>query len=143
MTAHISFALICQITRAKTVSPRWKFEICNRTKRNEAADGSPEMADKRPETGQGIDALINMLKAQLPRYQEASVKQYRDFVLKNIGLFDVPERGKCNRMAAQLRQVGNRLYLQEKYNDALEKFNESICFAENDSDQLGMGYANR
>ncbi|KAL9702890.1 hypothetical protein quinque_006408 [Culex quinquefasciatus] len=101
------------------------------------------MADKRPETGQGIDALIDKLKAQLPRYQEASVKQYRDFIEKNVGLFDVPERGKCNRKAAQLRQVGNRLYLEEKYNDALEKFNESICFAENDSDQLGMGYANR
>ena len=101
------------------------------------------MNENRPVTGHGIDALIDKLKAQLPRYQEASVKQYRDFILKNAGLFDVPERSKCNRKAVQLRQEGNRLYLEGKYNDALEKFNESICYAVTGSDQLGIGYANR
>lgn len=56
---------------------------------------------------------------------------------------NVAEFCKSNARAAKLRNAGNRLYLEGKYPDALARYNESICFAEVDSDQLSMGFANR
>ncbi|XP_001848113.2 SET and MYND domain-containing protein 4 [Culex quinquefasciatus] len=67
-----------------------------------------------------------------------------NFVLKHEALLtNVPEPVKNNDRAVQLRQQGNRLYQAKRYENALEKYNESICYAEAGSDQLAMGYANR
>ena len=73
----------------------------------------------------------------------ADVTVYRDFVLQHDALLEVPELKKCNRTAVQIREAGNRLFLEKKYDEALEKYNESICYAEFNSEHLGMGYANR
>uniref|UniRef100_A0A1Q3EWI7 MYND-type domain-containing protein n=1 Tax=Culex tarsalis TaxID=7177 RepID=A0A1Q3EWI7_CULTA len=97
--------------------------------------------------GDGFKALFLAMNCESgggPRLGPTSdVTAYRDFVLRNNRLIDVPERGKCNRRAAELRQEGNRLFLGKKFDDALAKFNESICAAEPGSEHLGMGYANR
>ncbi|XP_038112786.1 SET and MYND domain-containing protein 4 [Culex quinquefasciatus] len=98
------------------------------------------MAYERNGVGAGMKALMD----EMPNSLHADVTKYRDFaLLRQAALLDVPERTKCDRRAAQLRQEGNRLYLERLYGDALERYNESICFAERDSDQLGMGFANR
>lgn len=101
--------------------------------------------EERPTVGDGMDALMAKMSVELRNYENATIQQYRDFVLKKevASLLDVPEQTKCNRKAAQMRQEGNRLYLEKLFGAALEKYNESICFAETGSDQLGMGFANR
>lgn len=64
--------------------------------------------------------------------------------VKRYGQLDaVQELGKSNATAVRLRNVANRFYLERKFHDALTCYNESICYAEVDSDQLGIGYANR
>uniref|UniRef100_A0A1Q3F0H3 SET domain-containing protein n=1 Tax=Culex tarsalis TaxID=7177 RepID=A0A1Q3F0H3_CULTA len=73
----------------------------------------------------------------------ADVTVYRDFVLQHDALLEVLELKKCNRTAVQVREAGNQLFLEKKYDEALEKYNESICYAEFNSEHLGMGYANR
>ncbi|XP_058836297.1 SET and MYND domain-containing protein DDB_G0273589-like [Topomyia yanbarensis] len=75
--------------------------------------------------------------------KNADVTAYRNYVLKNGPFIDVPDLPKCNNKAAKVRQVGNRLYLKKDYNEALNKYNESICWAETGSEDLGIGYANR
>lgn len=59
---------------------------------------------------------------------------------------DIPIRkSKDNERSKELRMQGNQYFsLKNKDNfKALELYNESICFAESDSEDLGIGYANR
>lgn len=97
--------------------------------------------------GDGFKALflqMNCESSDGPRLGPSSdLTAYRDFVLRNLRLIDVPEKDKCNKRAAELRQEGNRLFLSRKFDDALAKFNESICVAEPGSEHVGIGYANR
>ena len=43
----------------------------------------------------------------------------------------------------ELRAVGNKFYSERKFLDALIKYNESLCHAPNDSESLGLVYANK
>lgn len=56
---------------------------------------------------------------------------------------DVPERAKSNAKAVAVRQEGNRYYADRVLDEAAEKYNESICWAEPGSEELGIGFANR
>lgn len=81
-----------------------------------------------------------------PHLQNADVVAYRNYVLKNGPFIDetvAPDLLKSNKKAAEVRQVGNRLFLAKDFKEALEKYNESICWAEGNSEDLGIGYANR
>ncbi|XP_019547042.3 SET and MYND domain-containing protein 4 [Aedes albopictus] len=82
-----------------------------------------------------------------PHMQKCDVTAYRNWVLKNGPFIDetvAPDLIKSNKRAADVRQAGNRLYLAKEYTEALEKYNESICWADGpDSEDLGIGYANR
>ena len=51
--------------------------------------------------------------------------------------------GKCGTKSEHLKSEGNRFYLQKRFHDALLKYNESLCFAEAESEILGLSYANR
>lgn len=50
---------------------------------------------------------------------------------------------KSNDKSEALRKEGNELYSQRKFFKALLKYNESLCFAEPGSDNIGHAYANR
>lgn len=52
-------------------------------------------------------------------------------------------RGKCGAQSEKLKSEANRFYIQKKFYDALLKYNESLCFAEAESENLGLAYANR
>lgn len=50
---------------------------------------------------------------------------------------------KSSEKSDRLRDEGNRFYAQKMFYDAMLKYNESLCFAELDSEKLGLAYANR
>lgn len=50
---------------------------------------------------------------------------------------------KSQSKSDNLRKVGNQLYSDRKFNEALLKYNQSMCFAEKSSESLGNAYANR
>lgn len=50
---------------------------------------------------------------------------------------------KCDKKSEKLRTEGNEFYSQKKFHDALTKYNESLCFATNGSENAGLAYANR
>jgi len=50
---------------------------------------------------------------------------------------------KCSEKSAKLRSEGNKLYAEKKFFDALIKYNESLCYVEPGSENLGFAYANR
>src|SRR5690349_19778405 len=50
---------------------------------------------------------------------------------------------KSNDRADVLRAEGNQFYSQKKFHDALLKYNESLCFAEAESENVGFAFANR
>lgn len=50
---------------------------------------------------------------------------------------------KNNLTAKKLRDKGNDLYSKKKYHDAMAYYNQSISYAENDSEALALAYANR
>lgn len=52
-------------------------------------------------------------------------------------------QSKSDARAERLRTEANRLYVQKKFYDALLKYNESLCSAEPESENLGLAYANR
>ncbi|XP_001842438.2 SET and MYND domain-containing protein DDB_G0273589 [Culex quinquefasciatus] len=95
--------------------------------------------------GRGYATLMNQIRSQFGEEfgMLLDVTLYRDYALKQRDIFDIPEQGKCDEVAAKLRQQGNRLYMAKKYEEALKKYNESLCFAEAGSEQVGMGFANR
>lgn len=50
---------------------------------------------------------------------------------------------KSDLLALEYRQKGNRFFAMNKWNEAMEWYNKSLCFAENGSEMLGLAYANR
>lgn len=50
---------------------------------------------------------------------------------------------KDNKISHQNRMKGNEFYRKKQYEQALESYNVGICLAENGSDMLSLGYANR
>jgi len=45
--------------------------------------------------------------------------------------------------STKLREIGNQLYAEKNFFDAVLKYNESLCYAENGSENTGLAYANR
>ncbi|CRL05942.1 CLUMA_CG019001, isoform A [Clunio marinus] len=50
---------------------------------------------------------------------------------------------KSDVKSQQLRTEANRLYVHQKFYDALLKYNESLCAAESESENMGLAFANR
>ena len=50
---------------------------------------------------------------------------------------------KTNLRSDDLRVEGNQFYAQKKFYDALLRYNESLCWAEPESENMGLAYANR
>uniref|UniRef100_A0A1Q3EVT7 SET and MYND domain-containing protein 4 n=1 Tax=Culex tarsalis TaxID=7177 RepID=A0A1Q3EVT7_CULTA len=89
-----------------------------------------------------IDVLLSRMLSEIP--SDADIEAYRDMVLAHEEeVVDVVEIAKSDAKAEQLRKAGNRLYHARKYKEALGKYNEAICYAESDSEQLAICYANR
>lgn len=53
------------------------------------------------------------------------------------------ETTKSNEKSVALRVEGNEFYSRRKFFDALIKYNQSLCFAEFNSENLGLAFANR
>lgn len=50
---------------------------------------------------------------------------------------------KSATRSTKLREEGNKFYSQREFFNAIVKYNESLCFAEHGSENLGLAYANR
>ncbi|KAL7024663.1 hypothetical protein ACKWTF_013150 [Chironomus riparius] len=50
---------------------------------------------------------------------------------------------KSSAKSTKLREIGNKFYADKNFFDAILKYNESLCYAENGSDNMGLAYANR
>jgi len=50
---------------------------------------------------------------------------------------------KSEEAAVASRNAGNKSYIQKKFFDALIKYNESLCYAAEGSENAGLAYANR
>lgn len=50
---------------------------------------------------------------------------------------------KSNERAEKTRNEGNKMFVQKSYFDALLKYNESLCYAEEGSEAIGLAFANR
>ncbi|XP_039451251.1 SET and MYND domain-containing protein DDB_G0273589-like [Culex pipiens pallens] len=89
-------------------------------------------------------AIQDRWNLEMPRHRRnADISVYREFVARYDPLLSTTEVGKDNAKAVYHRKVGNFAYLEKRFDDALWSYNRSICFAENLSEHLGIGYANR
>lgn len=114
----------------------------------EAAVLNPALLEQRERVSKKPMSRYTMdFFRRAPHLQDSDVVNYRNFVVKKgpfINESVAPDPPKNDRKSAEVRQVGNRLYLAKDYPAALEKYNESICWAKGpDSENLGIGYANR
>lgn len=50
---------------------------------------------------------------------------------------------KSMTLSLHSRTVGNEKYSRKDFEGAMQLYNESICYAENDSEYLSLAYANR
>lgn len=50
---------------------------------------------------------------------------------------------KSNNVADKHRNAGNTLFAQKKWFEALEEYNQSLCYGENGTDSMSFAYANR
>uniref|UniRef100_A0A8D8B1K6 SET and MYND domain-containing protein 4 n=1 Tax=Culex pipiens TaxID=7175 RepID=A0A8D8B1K6_CULPI len=74
------------------------------------------------------------------QYDLYSMWQY---VMANGPRIDISEGFKSNSKAVAIRQEGNRFFKDHSWSNAIEKYNESICWAETGSEEVGIGFANR
>lgn len=61
----------------------------------------------------------------------------------NISVEKLATMSKLNAKSNSLRLEGNKLFNQRSYYNAMIKYNESLCFAESNSEMMGLAYANR
>ncbi|XP_037052135.1 uncharacterized protein LOC119085756 [Bradysia coprophila] len=50
---------------------------------------------------------------------------------------------KDNDLSLKLRREGNALFTNKKWDQAMDKYNRSLCYAEKGSEQIALAYANR
>lgn len=50
---------------------------------------------------------------------------------------------KVSDRAKAARAAGNKFYFERSFFDALVKYNESLCYAETDSESIGLAFANK
>lgn len=50
---------------------------------------------------------------------------------------------KSDENSKRLREIGNKFYTQRQFFEAIIKYNESLCYAENESENISLAYANR
>ncbi|EDW10235.1 SET and MYND domain-containing protein 4 [Drosophila mojavensis] len=67
--------------------------------------------------------------------------KYMEKIFLNVTL----RESKCNKRSVEFRMLGNEQFSlkNRKYFQALELYNKSICYAEPNSENLSIGYANR
>ncbi|XP_019544229.2 uncharacterized protein LOC109414840 [Aedes albopictus] len=86
--------------------------------------------------------LFEKIHSKAPHLRLRDVAAYRDYLSRYGPKVDVPERTKDNVKAGQCRLEGNQFYHKQMQSFALEKYIESVCWATEDSKDLGMAYAN-
>lgn len=72
---------------------------------------------------------------------EKGISFYDEQLVHSIEKNFVPN--KDDVFALKLRQEGNALFAKKKYDRAMDKYNRSLCYAENDSENIALAYANR
>lgn len=50
---------------------------------------------------------------------------------------------KNNGQSTEHRKLGNKLFAQKKWREAMESYNKSLCYAENNSENVALVYSNR
>ena len=58
-------------------------------------------------------------------------------------MIDILDSLKSSELADECRNAGNKLYCERNFFEALLKYNESLCFAMEGSEAVGLAYANR
>uniref|UniRef100_A0A8D8AYG2 SET and MYND domain-containing protein 4 n=1 Tax=Culex pipiens TaxID=7175 RepID=A0A8D8AYG2_CULPI len=104
----------------------------------------------RRETTRSAAALLRSSnkyphKYSIPRAMDQlrAIAACWDFIDPWDSLINIPEMAKSNELADQHRRYANCEYAEKRFSAALILYNQSICFAERGSEQLGLGYANR
>lgn len=79
-----------------------------------------------------------------PRYDQKWLTQTHQDILRNIETYKSKHPWiKSDIIAVEKRKIGNGLFAQAKYREAMEQYNKSLCFAENKSENISLGYGNR
>lgn len=98
------------------------------------------------------DKLNNDIHFQdtLIRFKLSNEKHQLIDELQKNGCFQRPDtqtrQTKKNEESAKYRASGNKFFERKtnaNYLKALEFYNKCICYAENDSEEIGLGFANR
>lgn len=90
------------------------------------------------------DALYIDIRKPLPHKIEKFRKQlafYKERMQESIERDFIAD--KDDRFATKLRKDGNALFEKKKWEQAMDKYNRSLCFGENDSENIAYSYANR
>uniref|UniRef100_A0A1Q3EXY0 SET domain-containing protein n=1 Tax=Culex tarsalis TaxID=7177 RepID=A0A1Q3EXY0_CULTA len=92
--------------------------------------------------------VIDFIMAQNPCRSEEmdlnwSVVRIIKYIACSPHLTELDELVKSEIEAFKHREAGNRFYRERNLVKAMDCYNQSICYAQLDSEQLGMGYANR
>lgn len=99
----------------------------------------------REEIGRSFHPYLELMIYELidnPHLIMADIRGYRELAQKRE-VRAIPDLPKSSFRSQELRRGANQLYARKKFGFALKDYNESICSAPSDSEDLGIGYANR
>jgi SET and MYND domain-containing protein 4 len=91
---------------------------------------------------QQLTQVLN--KCQSLHDYSAKIKYATSLLKENNLTLDVPLRNsKSDSLSTEFRKIGNEHFAIKEFDSALKLYNQSICFAEQGSENLSIGYANR
>ena len=64
-------------------------------------------------------------------------------MLNLFSQLNVETNKKSSVKAGEYRVTGNKLYAERKFYDALVAYNKSLCYAESNTEDIGLAFANR
>lgn len=89
------------------------------------------------------DAMyVNIFKAQ--QYEPKWLKSVQDKMTSKIEIFKLSNPWqKDDTVAVEIREMGNSRFAHRAWHQAIQYYNESLCFAKPDSEHISLAYANR
>lgn len=103
-------------------------------------DSQMDLLWKKESKPNGETCFVDLLKnAKSNKFVKQTDKEFQNFVQRS----HLPGNEKCDRIALVMRNTGNDKFKEKRWTEAMNFYNQSLCYAEPDSQMVGIAYANR
>lgn len=98
----------------------------------------------KKETHQENAMYVDLFASELVSFESTSkIYDEYEFFCATANAMHGPFKTKNSAKALEFRELGNQMFLEKQWVDAMEWYNRSLCYAEDGSEMMAFAYANR